>query len=96
MFKRLLKFVTAYPQLFLDPTSSRRAKFLPLAALVYLIMPIDLVPDMIPLLGEVDDIGLIILFISIALKAFEQSPEQKKAKKYGEIIDVKPVQKGSE
>ena len=37
------------------------AKLVLPAALVYLASPIDLIPDLIPLLGQVDDIGLLIL-----------------------------------
>lgn len=93
MLKRLLRFFAAYPKIFIDAKSSNRAKYLPLLSLVYLFMPIDLMPDFIPLLGQLDDVGVIALLISIALRAFEQSPAQKKVQKYGEVIDVEPVQK---
>lgn len=93
MFKRLLTFFAAYPKIFVDAKSSNRAKYLPLLSLVYLLMPIDLMPDFIPLLGQLDDIGVIVLLISIALRAFERSPAQRKVQKYGNIIDVEPVQK---
>lgn len=93
MFKRLLTFFAAYPKIFLDAKSSARAKYLPLLSLVYLFMPIDVMPDFIPLIGQLDDVGVIVLLISIALRAFERSPAQKKVQEYGEVIDVTPVEK---
>jgi uncharacterized membrane protein YkvA (DUF1232 family) len=36
------------------------AKLLPLGALVYLISPIDILPDIIPVLTQLDDIGVIL------------------------------------
>jgi uncharacterized membrane protein YkvA (DUF1232 family) len=41
-------------------------KLIPVAGLIYLLSPIDLLPDMLPGLGEVDDVMIILL----ALKAF--------------------------
>ncbi|MGD1906833.1 MAG: YkvA family protein [Leptolyngbyaceae cyanobacterium] len=35
-----------------------------LASLAYLISPIDLSPDLIPLLGQIDDVALIMLMVS--------------------------------
>ena len=37
-----------------------------LASLLYLISPIDLSPDLIPLLGQIDDVALIVLMVSAA------------------------------
>jgi len=91
MFKRLGAFLRVYPKLLIDPKASSRAKYLPLVALLYLFSPIDLVPDFIPLLGQLDDVGAITILLNIALWAFEQSPEQSKKKQYGEVIDVEAV-----
>lgn len=35
-----------------------------LASLVYLISPIDISPDLIPILGQIDDVTLIVLMLS--------------------------------
>ncbi len=62
------------------------AKFLPWLSLLYLIWPVDLVPDVIPLLGQLDDITMIIVF---CLWAFRMIPEDlKKSVKKREVIDV--------
>lgn len=47
------------------PTS---AKLVAAAAVLYLISPIDLIPDVVPMLGLMDDAGVVALFLSIAYK----------------------------
>lgn len=42
------------------------AKAVPLAALVYLVFPLDFVPDVLPFVGEIDDLAVVL----IALQAF--------------------------
>jgi len=55
--------------LFRDPRVPTLAKFIPALALLYVLMPIDIIPDWIPFIGGVDDIaiasGAITLFIRV-------------------------------
>jgi uncharacterized membrane protein YkvA (DUF1232 family) len=44
-----------------DARVSMVDKLLVLGAIAYIIMPVDLVPDFIPFLGEVDDVYLLVL-----------------------------------
>src|SRR4051794_36958654 len=44
-----------------DPRVPRRRKLLPAAALVYLALPFDLVPDFIPVAGQLDDAVIVAL-----------------------------------
>ncbi|MCC6217501.1 MAG: DUF1232 domain-containing protein [Polyangiaceae bacterium] len=44
-----------------NPAEATVAKLLVLAAVVYLVFPIDLVPDVIPILGWLDDLGAVAL-----------------------------------
>lgn len=52
--------VTALWNLIADPRKGWASKALAIAALVYLISPIDAVPDFIPVLGLLDDVGVIL------------------------------------
>jgi uncharacterized membrane protein YkvA (DUF1232 family) len=58
-------------------------KALPLAALVYLVMPIDLIPDFIPVIGLADDVGVIAY-------AFNKLHDQLAAFSKGAIKDIEP------
>ncbi|HEX3244726.1 MAG TPA: DUF1232 domain-containing protein [Chloroflexota bacterium] len=55
--------------LFRDPRVPTLAKFIPAITLLYVLSPIDLIPDWIPIIGGVDDIamvtGAITLFIRV-------------------------------
>ena len=57
--------IPSYLRLFVglltDPRVSRLDKLLVAGAIVYIVMPIDLIPDFIPFLGQVDDIYLLVL-----------------------------------
>ncbi|MBI5157407.1 MAG: DUF1232 domain-containing protein [Acidimicrobiia bacterium] len=46
-------------RLALDHRVPARTRMLSLAALAYALLPIDLIPDSIPILGKVDDFGLV-------------------------------------
>ncbi len=49
-----------------EPRVSLLAKAIPVAALVYLVSPIDFAPDFLPIIGQLDDLGILVL----ALEAF--------------------------
>lgn len=49
-----------------DPAVPTLGKLLPVVAVLYLLSPLDGVPDFIPLLGQLDDLGVLLL----ALEAF--------------------------
>lgn len=57
----LQSFQLAY-RLFLDSRVSPVYKLLlPLAAMLYFILPIDLLPDVVPFLGQLDDVAVLLL-----------------------------------
>ncbi len=94
MFTRILSFIRAYPKLIADPQVPAKAKYLPLLAILYLIVPIDLIPDFFLILGQLDDIGIILILLNMAMRIFEQTPAQREKQKYGDVIDVEAVKKG--
>jgi uncharacterized membrane protein YkvA (DUF1232 family) len=50
------------------PQTPAKTKLLAMLAVVYVISPIDLIPDVIPVLGLLDDVGVVMLLLSIAYK----------------------------
>ena len=52
-------------RLILDRRVPVRLKLIPAAAVAYLILPFDFVPDILPVLGRIDD--LLVILISLAL-----------------------------
>lgn len=51
-----------------DSTVSRLDRLLVVAAIAYIVSPIDLIPDVIPFLGQVDDVYLLVLAIQRLIK----------------------------
>ncbi|MFN8586029.1 MAG: DUF1232 domain-containing protein [Dehalococcoidia bacterium] len=51
-----------------DRRVPRLARWLPLALAVYLAFPIDLIPDVIPLLGQLDDVLAVALVLWLLIR----------------------------
>ncbi len=58
--RHLPNFVRLYWRLFRDARVSLMAKGVLVAAVAYILLPLDLVPDLIPMLGQLDDIAVLI------------------------------------
>ena len=54
-----------------DPDAPAAVKVIPILILLYLVLPADVVPDVVPLLGQLDDLGLIMFALHALL-----SPER--------------------
>jgi hypothetical protein len=59
------------------------------AGVLYTLSPIDLIPDFIPLFGQLDDIGVIILVVLYWLALRNQLDEPKPV--VDDVIDIDPV-----
>jgi uncharacterized membrane protein YkvA (DUF1232 family) len=57
-----------YRNLQKHPQTPRLAKALLWLAIAYLLMPFDLIPDFIPVIGQLDDLVIIPLLVYCALK----------------------------
>ena len=70
---------------FTDPKSSILQKFGIIVALLYLVNPLDLIPDLIPITGLLDDLGIIAIafaFLRSKIKPhhWEQAEEKCRAR----------------
>ncbi|MDQ3809779.1 MAG: YkvA family protein [Chloroflexota bacterium] len=51
-----------------DPRTPVLPKLILAAAIVYALSPLDLVPDVVPLLGQLDDVAIVTLGLELFLK----------------------------
>jgi uncharacterized membrane protein YkvA (DUF1232 family) len=55
-----------------DPRAPKMAKALPLISLLYVLFPFDIIPDLIPILGQLDDALIAPFLIFLALRMIYQ------------------------
>lgn len=60
-----------------DPATSARVKLILLAALAYFVMPVDAVPDIIPLLGFTDDAAVLAAALTAVRDAIRPEHREK-------------------
>lgn len=65
LLKRNVEF---YRSLYNDQRTPRLAKWLLRAAIGYMLLPFDLIPDFIPAIGHLDDLVVTPLLIMLAIK----------------------------
>ncbi|MEO8500356.1 MAG: DUF1232 domain-containing protein [Vicinamibacteria bacterium] len=70
-----------------NPKVSKMPKFLVVAAILYVLMPFDIIPDMAPVVGWLDDILFLLGALSLLLGS---APRPTPPTPTGPIIDVTP------
>ena len=66
--QRIRREMNVYQLVLKDPRVPWPSKWLLGLAIGYLLSPIDLIPDFIPILGHVDDLIIVPILLAIALK----------------------------
>ena len=61
ILREVVQQVKLLYHLMLDPRVHPLAKLIPIAALAYVISPVDIVSDVIPVLGQLDDAAIVML-----------------------------------
>ena len=65
---RLRVYLVALWKLFKHPQAPRAAKWVAFAVIAYAVSPIDLIPDFIPVLGQLDDLIIVPLGIALVVR----------------------------
>lgn len=65
---RLATYLIALWKLFKHPQTPLAAKLVAIAVIAYAVSPIDLIPDFIPLLGQLDELILLPLGVALAMR----------------------------
>ena len=68
ILRQLLKHGRLTMRLLRDPRVPPYAKLVPIAAIAYAIMPFDVAPDLVPLLGQLDDLAVLGAGLSLFLR----------------------------
>ncbi len=74
--RRIKTELAYYRQVARDPRTPWLSKFLIGLAIAYLLSPVDIIPDFIPILGHLDDVFLVPGLIWLALAIIPQSVKQ--------------------
>lgn len=68
LFQKIRRELAFYRALMTHPRTPRAARWLLGLAIVYLLSPVDLIPDGIPILGQLDDLIIVPGLVFLALR----------------------------
>jgi uncharacterized membrane protein YkvA (DUF1232 family) len=74
VFRTLVAEVRLALRLLREPAVPLYLKALPFAALAYVLSPLDFLPDFIPIIGQLDDLGVVILGLKAFLRLVPSEP----------------------
>jgi len=73
LVRRFSKEIEFYKRVYRHPRTPRFSKFFLGVATAYAVSPIDLIPDFIPVIGYLDDLLIVPLFIWLAVRFIPRS-----------------------
>jgi uncharacterized membrane protein YkvA (DUF1232 family) len=100
LVRTLISHVKLTLRLLREPRVPLLLKAVPILAGVYVVSPLDVVPDLLPILGQLDDLGVLLLALEAFLKwcppaavdfhraAMEQGRKYGPMPLSGEVIDA--------
>ena len=68
LVRKLLSQARLAIRLIREPAVPLVTRAIPVLAVLYLISPLDFIPDIIPALGQLDDLGILVLALELFLK----------------------------
>ena len=68
LLARIKHELKVYQLIIRDTRTPKVAKFLMIAAVFYTVSPIDIIPDVLPIIGFLDDIIIVPALVIVALK----------------------------
>lgn len=71
-FMKLLTSFQMLKKMFKDKNSSKLPKIIVILTLLYLVIPADLIPDFIPVIGLLDDLGILTAGVSLIASLFKR------------------------
>src|SRR6516164_9422576 len=100
LLRTLLSHLRLALRLTREPRVPKLAKALPLLAVIYVVVPVDFVPDVLPVVGQLDDLGVLLAALEVFLRlcptdavAYHRSALNQKRRyspmpRTGEVIDA--------
>jgi uncharacterized membrane protein YkvA (DUF1232 family) len=100
LLRTLLVHVRLSLRLLRDPKVPLALKVLPIAAALYIASPLDFLPDVLPVLGQLDDFTVVLIALEAFLKlvparlvdfhrdAMAQGRRYSPARDHGDIVDA--------
>ena len=95
---RILRLIYHFPnflrlvwRLFRDPRVSAHKKMLPVIAgicIAYIISPYDFVPDTMPLIGQLEDIAILLLIVIPCIQLFVRACPEEVVKEHSRRISA--------
>jgi uncharacterized membrane protein YkvA (DUF1232 family) len=83
LLQRIRRELAFYKALIAHPRTPRAARRLLGLAVVYLLSPVDLIPDGIPILGQLDDLVIVPALVFLALRLIPKTVKEECRQRIG-------------